>query len=801
MLSRLLFWLFLAVTAVAAPMEYSGSGMPAPSGQLLSDRWPANWITHPKAPKGDYGVYLFRRRFDLAQPPQKFIVHVTADARYRLLVNGRSVVFGPQRGDPTNWRFESVDLAPWLRAGSNVIAAQVWSYGEEAPYAIMSLRSGFLLQGDTEIERVIDTNASWKVFRDESYHPLTPDRARLRTFLVVGPGDQVEGKLHPWGWEKEGFDDQAWPAARVIGHGVPSGWGTDVSWWLKPRSIPLMEETPKKFARVRRATGVQPDPNFVEGTAPLTVPAHTKATVLLDQGYETSAFPQLMVGGGQGSSVTLTYAEGLFDAAGHKGNRDEIENREIVGRTDEFRPDGGLHRRFAPLDFRTYRYLQLDITTGDEPLVVEDLHGVFTGYPFQEKGSFTSDDPALARVWTVGWRTARLCAFETYVDCPYYEQLQYIGDTRIQALVSLYASGDDRLVRNALELFDSSRIPEGLTQSRYPSVSPQLINTFSLFWVDMIHDYWRHREDDAFIRARLVGVEAVLGWFERKIDPKTGLLGPLPYWTFVDWTKEWNWDEAHGIGGSPVGAKSGGSAVVSLQLAITLQHAADLLRAFGSPEQAERHEQLAAKLRAAVQRLCWDDTRRLFADTPEKRAFSQHVNVLAALSGAIEGDPARELMERVAHDSSLIQCSTYFRFYLLRAMKRTGLGDEYLAMLGPWHDMLARGLTTFAEQPDPTRSDCHAWSASPVYELLATVCGIEPGSPGFATVRIEPHLGHLKHAEGRVPHPKGEIAVAFVRENEGLQAKVSLPTGVNGVLIWKGRSVDLKPGEQSVHLP
>ncbi|HEY4245627.1 MAG TPA: alpha-L-rhamnosidase C-terminal domain-containing protein [Lacunisphaera sp.] len=798
---RVFLFLLFAVNAFASPFDDRGSNQPAPSARLFNDRWPANWIVHPNAPKNEYGVYLFRKHLDLLQLPDHFVVHVTGDARYRLFVNGHSVSFGPQRSDTTLWRYDTVDLRPWLKVGDNVLGAEVQSYGEDEPYAIMTLRTGFLLQGDTLAEEKVDTNETWKVFRDESHRPLPLDRARLKTFIVVGPGDRLNGPRHPWGWTNADFDDSAWPTARVLGHGQPEGWGTDVSWWLAPRSIPAMEETPLRLGRVRRASGVQPAADFLAGNAPFSVPPHTKATVLLDQGFETSAFPQLTVSGGNGGRVMLTYAEALVDQAGHKGNRDEIENREILGLTDEFHPDGGLHRLFAPLDFRTYRYLQLDVQTGDEPLVVEDLYGMFTGYPFKENASFASDDPELSRIWTVGWRTARLCAFETYVDCPYYEQLQYIGDTRIQSLISLYVSGDDRLMRNAIELFDRSRIPEGLTQSRYPSISPQLINTFSLFWIDMIHDYWMYRGDDGFIQARLVGMNDVLGWFERKIDPQTGLLGPLPYWTFVDWTKEWSWSEARGIGGTPDGAKEGGSAIVSLQFAGTLRRAAEISRAFGKAERATHYDRLAASLCAAVKQRCWDEDRRLFADTPEKKEFSQHVNVFAVLAGAVEGDAARELIGRVAHDSSLIQCSTYFRFYLLRAMKQAELGDEYLSMLGPWREMLSRGLTTFAEQPDPTRSDCHAWSASPVYDLLATVCGIESASPGFATVRIEPHLGKLKHAEGKVMHPKGEILVSLARRGDGLQAKVTLPSGVTGSFIWKGTSTPLKAGEQTLQLP
>lgn len=777
------------------------SGLPVPVPELLTKRWSARWITHPAAPKSDYGVYLFRRVLALPEKPSRFVVHVTGDARYQLWVNGQQVCRGPQASDSAEWRYESMDLAPWLVAGSNVITAQLRGYGDFAPYASMGLRTGFLLQGDTAAERIADTGPGWKVVRAEAYTPFQADRQELHTFVVVGPGDRLDAARYPWGWQRPDFDDAEWVVPRVLGHGLPHGWGTDLDYWLKPRSIPLQEETPERLARVVRASGVVVPEGFPGKAVAFTVPAGTRAAILLDQGHLTNAYPQLTVSGGRGATVTLRYAEGLFDLKGGKGHRDEHEGRELRGLGDRFLPDGGSHRLFAPMDFRTYRYVQLDIETGAEPLTVEDLSGVFTGYPFKEKASFSSDDAELARIWTVGWRTARLCAIDTYVDCPYYEQLQYVGDTRIQALISLYVAGDDRLMRNAIELYDRSRIPEGLTQSRYPSLSPQLISPFSLFWVDMLHDYWRHRSDDAFLRARLTGLQAVLAWFEAKVDPATGLLGPLPYWTFVDWADEWPWNESMGIGGEPSGAHTGGSNIVTLQYAGTLRRAAELCRALGRDELATHYDKVAGGLLSAVNRLCWDEGRRLYADTPAKDVFSQHANVFAVLSGAITGDAARDIIQRTADDPALIQATTYFRFYLLRALKEAGLGEQYLARLGPWHDMLARGLTTFAEKPDPTRSDCHAWSASPVYELLATVCGIEPASPGFATVRIEPHLGHLQGATAKMPHPRGEIVVALRRTGTGLDADVTLPEGVTGTFVWSGHRVALQAGSQALVLP
>jgi alpha-L-rhamnosidase len=783
----------IAIALTAATLNVAET--PKPAGRWLRELWPAHWISAPGAPTNEYGVYLFRKELELADAPGRFVVHVSADARFRLFVNGTEVAHGPQRSDAWVWRYDSVDLAPWLRGGANVIAAQVWSYGELTPYSVIGVRTGLIVQGDTEAEQAANTDATWKVARDPSFEPTSVD---LRTYIVVGPGDRVNAAAHPWGWKLAGFDSTGWQPARQLTRGNPYGLGTDMDHWLMPRSIPPMERAPVRFADVRRAEGVDVPEGFTSASAPLHLAAHTRASVLLDQGTLTNTYPQLTLSGGRGATVRLTYAEALIDDEKRKGNRGEIEGRHIEGVFDEFIADGGEHRSFTTLGFRTYRYVQLDIETGDEPLRIDDLHGEFTGYPFAERGRFSSNDPELARIWEVGWRTARLCAIETYVDCPYYEQLQYVGDTRIQALISLYVSGDDRLMRNAIELYDRSRIAEGLTQSRYPSIVPQVINTFSLFWIEMVRDFWLHREDAAFVRERMPGVEAVLAWFERKIDPATGLLGPLEYWTFADWTVEWPWNDAARIGGEPPGAREGGSALITLQFAGTLESAAGLCRATGRDALAAHYESLAARLLEAVTRHCWDEERRLFADTPGKSSYSQHTNTFAVLAGAIAGNQATDLMRRIVDDETLIQCTTYFRFYLLRAMKHAGLGDGYLAQLGPWHTMLGLGLTTFAEKPDPTRSDCHAWSSSPVYEFLATVCGVEPASPGFATVRIEPHLGHLARAEAVVPHPAGEIHVSLERDGEALKARIVLPEGINGTLHWRGKELPLHAGEQAL---
>lgn len=761
---------------------------------LLKDHWPASWITCPGVALRSYGIYHFRKRFTLPEKPGVFKVHVSADNRYRLFVNGTPVCNGPARGDLYNWYFESIDISPWLKAGDNSIAALVWNMGEHAAVAQISNQTAFVLQGDTDKEKLINTDGTWKVWENKAYHPCSMDNgARLHTYMVIGPGDSVQAAQYPWQWEQTAYNDAQWLPARKLTSPVPAGYGTDNMWTLAPRNIPLMEEQLQRIPAVRRTNGIQVPEGFLQGKQSLTIPANTTVSILLDQMYNTVAYPELVVSKGRGAVIRLTYAEALSNKNG-KGNRNDIEGKQIAGNYDVFEADGGDKRLFRPLWLRTYRYLQLDITTAAESLAIDDLYGMYTGYPFEQKASFTSNDASLQDIWKVGWRTARLCAGETYYDCPYYEQLQYEGDTRIQSLISLYVTGDDRLMRKALLDFYYSRVPEGLTQGRYPSNRLQVIPPFSLYWVSMLYDYFMHRPDQQFVQQFLTGAEGVLNWYEKHIDTARHMLGPMKWWNFTDWNHAFP-------NGVPDGATDGNSSVITLQYVYTLQQAAELFSHFNKLPQAARYKKIAAELSKGAYQSCFDASKGVMANTPARNTYSQHASIMGVLTGAVPEQQRQAVMQKVLYDSSLSQATFYYRFYLTLALKKAGMGQLYYSQLIPWRNMLKMGLTTFAENPDPTRSDCHAWSASPNYDFLATICGITPAAPGFRKVQIKPQLGTLQQASGRMPHPDGEIQVDLERRGEqGVQATITLAPGLTGTFIWNNTTRPLKAGRQVINL-
>lgn len=799
---RYYFQFFLLVWVMAAKAQLIPN--PDLKPELMNSQWDASWITCPGSSSIEYGVYFFRSDFELNKIPEKYIIHISADNRYKLYVNGKWIGLGPARCDAENWVFDTYDLKASLIPGRNNIAVLVWNYGEFKPYAQITVKTGLIVQGDDETSAQLNTPGKWKCLESEAFSPAESYPRSVKALHIVGPGDNINASKFPWNWLENDFDNSNWNDPLSIGRGTPKGVGFSIIHALVPRTIPAMELKITDQPLLRKQNESVLKSNEISPVKDLLIPANSKMNLLLDQGKLLTAYPQLKISGGSESSVKVGYAEALFDSQGHKQQRDSVKGMHFKGMYDVYLPDGSENRTFCPLWFRTFRYIEIEIETGSSPLIINELNPIFSAYPLKEKAYFKSDqNDKIDPLWDIAWHTCRLCANETYFDCPYYEQLQYVGDTRIQSLISLYVAGDDRLMRKAINDFYNSINPEGLTKSRYPSDPGQIIPTFSLFWISMIHDYLWYRDDYSFISKYIVSIQRILQWFENRIDPQTGMLGGIEYWPFVDWTNEWSGKNPGRMSGVPDGGKSGNSSIISLQYAMALEQAVDIFNSYGLENLSGTYARQAGAIKDSTRKYCWDEKKGLFADTPDKKSYSQHANAMAILSGAVPKTEMALLMEEVLRNKSLIQGTLYYRFYINRAAIKAGLGNKYLENLEIWEKLINEGFTTFPEVPDYkyTRSDCHAWSSSPLYELIATVAGIQPASPGFSSVIIEPHPGGLKWIKAGMPHPDGEINLDLEFNKKGdVDGTISLPGKLKGLFVWDGQTIDLSPGKQKINL-
>jgi hypothetical protein len=809
----------------------------------------ASWIwsaeaTHAAPPPeaaspSHYQVRMFRRTFDVGQPAQaRLTVHVSGDSRYLFFCNGRLVGRGPAKGDVNHHFYETFDLAPLLRAGRNILAALVLDMSRVAhrpawlgaPCSVMTYAGGFVLEGslaevgaadaEEQAGRTTDlsTDAQWKVAVDRAH------RFQNEATTFEGYQGYYEHRVSaesPAGWTEPEFDDAGWAAATVLFKAERHENRRDPTspYGLVPRMIPALEEGEAEgFAEAFLPGGAAAPPNWLAmlaGGAPVTVPAGTTAELIVDAGLLTTAYPRLEIEGGRGATVRLTYAEALrlpWSTPGAQllGRQQPLANLashfadessgwtfdrrgKITGWRDVWEPAGaarpgaGGGEVFEPLHWRAYRYIGLSIAAGAEPLAVRAVRQRFTAYPYRVDATFACSDPRLEKIWTAAIRTMRLCSHETFEDCPYYEQMQYAGDTMITSKIAMLAAGDYRLSRQALYHFDWSRLPEGLTQSRFPSRLVQVIPSWSLHWITNIRDYAYCSGDLATVRDLRPGMRAALDWFRRHGDAD-GLPARLPFWNITDWCPWWP-------RGVVPGADSGPTCIISAQYILALDEFADLCRLVGDEKEAGACAEEAQALRAKLHARFWSEEAGLYFDRPGGPEISQYGNAWAVVCGAAGPRERERLLARFPHDPQLAPGSFFWWHAGFRALAESGAYDRMPENLAVWHEMIDRGLSTFVEENSYWRSLCHAWSAHPALEFMQRILGVTPRRPGFAEIDIAPHRAGLVRASGSVCTPRGPVRVAwkiehgeFVLEGEAPAAtpvRVRLP-GASGWLRFEG---------------
>ena len=769
------------------------------------------WIAPPHIPTPPE-VTAYRLRFDLPQPGV-IRTHVSADERYLFFLDGQHVGRGPERGSDRAWFYETYDLD--LEAGSHILAALVWRLGEIGPLAQIGLAGGFLLEAEGTLAGLVSTkSAAWETKPVDGISFSMPAGGRGMAWFVE-PIQTTDGARYPWGVERG--EGEGWEPATARREDFAFPFGIQAAHLLQPASLPAQMAAPRRGGRVRCvAEGAWTDPqsievpvgasltaevpgwqSLVDGGAPLRIPAYTRRQVVLDLEAYVCAYPQLELSGGSGSRITVGWAEALFlDASGQaKGQRDEVDGRTFIALCrDVVLADGSSQRLFEPLWWRAGRFVELLVETGGQPLTIEGFSLLETRYPLEMESRFSSSDSRLDAVTPVALRGLQMCAHETYMDCPYYEQMMYVGDTRLEALTTYAISADDRLPRKAIRMFGLSRLPNGLTQARYPGRDVQVIPPFALWWVGMVYDYALWRGDRAFIAAMIPGVRAVLDGFLAHVNDDDLLQAP-DGWNFSDWIADWPLgvppDGFHGISGL-----LNWHLIYTLGLAIRLEEMAGD-RFFAQSWQGWR-DTLVKASRAAF----WDEGRGLFADDRAHSRFSEHTSCLALLSGALDGDAIAyaRTAQNLLHDASLTRTTIYFNHYLFETYRLLDQPAAFFERMGLWFGLSAQGFKTTPEQPEPSRSDCHGWGAHPLYHDFASLLGIRPAAFGFEQVEIAPMPGHLTDLSGKMVHPYGWIEAVLHFDAGHVRGKVSLPAGVNGTFRYGGKSCALAPGQQPVEL-
>lgn len=592
------------------------------------------WMIPAQVPDGTYiAVYRCVFTADLAQT---LAFRYSADNRAQLFLDGERISDGPERGAAQYWYYQNVSLP--VGPGKHVLTARVICLESDikkrqCAYAQMTVRHGFWIDEPAGLLQ----NWDCQVAEGIGFEIPFPDWGAF-------PRVKVSSAFNPKILAGEGG---VWNPVRVV----------EDNRSLHEPDLPPMryEETVPE----QRAPGLFYFPVYV------------------------CAWGQYHFSGHGAVQIRWTetpYLDGEFDPVGLHGRKGKRDGSCFIGNSDVFEVDGELD--WHDFWWKAGHYVEIKISGK----VQYQARFFRTGYPYP-------DHQPRTKLEKMAFETLQACSFETYMDCPYYEQLLYVADSRLEALCTYKLFDDHRLPAKCLRMLSLSQREDGALNAQYPSCSDQKIPSFMVIWLLMLADYFdRHGNDPLVMELRPRAVRLMEYLSANAVD---GLL-QVPGWNFIDWCTDWE-------SGVPPG--KGPDSVLNWFYVLAMQRMAEMEL---MPGLNERAKELAARIKSVF----YDPERRQYALDPDRKYFSEHPQVLAMLAaddlsvvpGLRKGD--------------LTPCSIYFSYYYLLACSKFGLDDLTGKRLARWERLQDEGLTTFPEEFDDPRSDCHAWSSHILYFLL-----------------------------------------------------------------------------------
>ena len=585
------------------------------------------WMTLANEPDRAY-IADFRCLFT-ASSAQTLSFRFSADETAQLFLDGKRLTEGPERGVPERWYWKAVSTE--IGAGEHVLSARVLCFGvKESAYGQLTVHHGFCVEDFSGLLK------NWECREEEGLLFTLP-------YPDWGTFPRVE--------VTEKYCDQ-W----IYGGG--EGWGA-VACFDDHRPMADAELPEMRYEEVfpeRQAENRYHFKHYTCSWASLDFQGKGTVKVRFSEApYHTDKFEDW--------KALLTV---------DKGNRD---GKYFIDNQDVFHVDGTLH--WENYWWRAGHFVSFEIE-GDVKYSVRYFK---TGYPLPD---YQGDSP----MGKMAVETLQSCMYYTYMDCPFWEQMQYVGDTRLTMLCTYLLTDDHRLPEKALRMFSLSQRSDGAIQSRYPTKEEQFIPSYMTIWLLMLHDYWKVHGRNALVEELLPAANRLLDYLFANCKDE---LVDAPGWNFVDWCDGWDF-------GAPLKGDAPDS-MNSWLLVMALRSLAEIGFREGLRERADR---IVAKLKEKY----YDPQRKLYSIDVEHKHFSEHSQVLSILAGESPDDVVGLRQEK------LTECSIYFSFYYAAACRKAGWEDLVQARMRRWNCLLdIGGLTTLPEEFGTTRSDCHAWGA------------------------------------------------------------------------------------------
>ena len=660
----------------------------------------------------------FRVDLELAKVPTRAMLHLTADSRYRLWINGHFIGRGPERSWPTSMAVDVRDISDKLTPGRNRIAVQVYSPGYSHFAYVHRSASGLIAWLQTDGETRLVSNRDWRVRRDLSWSALVP------RVSIYGTGVELRDLTQAEDWTKA--DVTGWPTARIVQPPKGPIWAD-----LRPRRTPLLTEELRLLShpwetRLGRTLPDldQNDPHSSLRAAfsaspradiPASLSAGQTAIWVFDLGESRVCVAGATITASSGDRLTISYAEKLH------GDGVLI-------------PDPATYCRMRPTDCTTLRdgrqevegftlrggrYLIFRLETVRDGLPAPQFHVRLPSSLLDTRPLPDLADPTLNSVVRMCQSTTLACLQDGFVDSVWRESSMWLGDVVAQSFALLALTDDASPMQLAIDLAAEGVADDGTLPSVLPGDVPAYVITdYNFSWVELL-DFWsRHpgRDDGALLLRHWPVLCRMLDRFAADVGDD-GLIRSQPgRRLFLDW--------------SPMD-RSEPNLTYNLRYLHALQLAAGLGTALHAPE-VEGWRDRAASLRLAI--LSTHLGSSGWQESPGGAAASQLALAFLVLTGIATGPDAIALSDSIITRSldpedapqpgKLVLASPFIHHYVFQALHSVGRKDDIDRIIAlRWGRWARTGLPTCWENwaiDFPDGSACHGFSAHPLGWLMGS---------------------------------------------------------------------------------
>ena len=708
----------------------------------------AKWITAEENQSATNTWLGFKKEFALSGLPEKMETRIAVDSKYWLWINDRLVVFegGVKRGpNPRDTYYDSLDIAPFLKEGKNVIAVLVWHFGKQGFSHNPSGSAALFFEAISNNVSVV-SDGTWKSFVHPAYYTPLGEIPNFR-LPESNIGYDANKSMDGWFLSTTGCN---FSSSKELGVEGDAPWNQ-----LKPRHIPLWKDYGyADYVSVKRLEGAVYD------------------TLLCRLPYNAQITPYFKVKANKGDVVSIHTDHYL--GGGSPNVRAEYIAKNGI---QEYESLGWMNGHIV--------YYVIP-----HAMDVQDLKYRETSYNTEFVGSFECNDDFFNRYWEKSRRTLLVTMRDTYMDCPDRERSQWWGDAVNESGETFYAlcPKSHLLTKKAMYELIGWQRKDGAIYSPIPSsnwdkeLPGQMLASIGYFgfW-----NYYLHTGDLQTISDLYEGVKRYLSVWEKNSDGTVKMRQTA--WVWGDW-----------------GSNIDKEALFNAWYYIALKGAKNMANALGYDNDQKKIAEEMELFKKGFNTRFWNG--KAYRSSSYKEDTDDRVQALAVVGGLADKNlypMIFRLLQTQEH------ASPYMEKYVTEACFIMGKGEYGLQrMKKRYSDMVNDPECSTLYEGWGVGSNGfgggsrnHAWSGGGLTLLSQYVCGISPIEPGYSKFAVKPIFAGLKKAAAEMECVKGKINVLWEKHAGKFTMQVKVPAGTqclvgipkekikeitcNGELIWK----------------